>query len=234
MPLPPWDNLRAELGEDEALRLRPWFVLLHYVGLIWRYAWWAMILAAGYGIFSGFRSIGDNKPALDGDFPLLWPIAGVTCFGMMFLFRILRWRLEKRLSLLRAWMAPMEVGEEDFSSPAEEANPDLQIQEQIQAVDEQWQWMRDRLGPEEWGKLVTIGKSWHRVRLLRTASIAASMFYLALIGSEVLSKRESLSQVLQWNPFQLAPFVALLSIPVIWLLETGLPCAPIAPRVAGL
>ena len=96
---------------------------------------------------------------------------------------------------------------------------DIRLGERIEQLGERWEWVRDRLGQEEWGRLVALRKTWTRLQVVRNAALAITLFYIALVALEVSVRKTPFWTAVSWHPIQLAPFVALLSEVGIWVVN---------------
>jgi len=227
-----WDKLSAEVGEEEGRKLRPWMVLHYYLWRANRLLALALFLSCAYIGLTMLWKLrpGSSSPVMqDEDWPIFGAIA-LVCFVATLLLRIavscITNRKYRRAQARRA--AQTEAGPEPCPSAApacSPAPPDRPVGEgeaehlkdEIARLDEQWRWMRDRLGEREWRELTALRNTWMRLLAVRNYSLLVTLFYVALVALELLVKGKPLHVCLAWHPIQVAPFLALLSAAAMWV-----------------
>jgi len=233
-----WDRLSGEIGEEECRRLRPWLILHHHLRSATQYGLLFCVLSAAYNGIHAVTELwtaplgGPSQGAQNDDWPLLGPLAFVVVVLSLLLNGVAGRLLGRRLAHLRArrTIAAEASGAEAYAGAAAAPPPAAedaagggsaaQLTEQIAALHERWEWMRDRLGEREWRRLVKLRSAWVLLWQIRNWSLIVTAFYVALVALEILVKGKGLPLALAWHPFQLAPFLAILSAGALWATTT--------------
>ncbi len=223
MPEFNWDALAEQVGPAAGRRLRPFILLHYYLARARRYTATAVILGSVYMFLTQISDMATAKP---GEFHTRddWPLLG----RLALLCLLAVWLLEGAAArLLRVWLPRLRARWAALHPPPPETAPaeaaptpqDLaaQLEAGVAQLNERWQGTRDRLGAREWQRLARLRNQWLWLSRVRTLSLVVTIYYAALVALEVLTKGQPLAAALAWNPFQLAPFVALASAAGVWI-----------------
>jgi hypothetical protein len=172
-----------------------------------------MVLLSGAYLFAAaFRNALTSRPPFpeNGQWPVIPPIALVVAVATHVAIRILRPRL------------PAEPAHGNQEAVQEQSPDPRCLQERLtdesRTLDEQWTWVRDRVGQAEWRRLIGLRDAWITLSTLGSYAILATigvgvLALLGVIGASSLGGRVRWENGLHQPVLVLPPVAAL----VCWL-----------------
>lgn len=224
---PRWQQFRVHVGEDEWRRLWRWVRVRGAVATVVSVLCVIVVLGALYNIGTALRSIFPSTPlsAPEGeDWPLLPAIAWVLFWACLVISWLMGKALDRAFSV--AWsrgstvsQSEPDMGPESLRVSAAETAATRELGDTIQALDEQWTRVRNRLGEKEWRELVRWRRMWVGLIQARFYSLLVTVFYVLMVVVDIAASGtpgDQLRRHLAWHPVQIAPFLAILSAIGAW------------------